>query len=333
MTLAWDSAEDMAKRAMAAVFTKQGSFSVVALTDNAGAADTGGGAGGGRGGGGGSAWCCGCGRNRRPRGPLPPRSRRLSASDLRPPPASGTASTGSGAGSRQSPSAYSDPHSSSSRTPPHPHPLRFVDLQLDYPRFPGVEDIRLEEHERALWLDLTPYLHRSPYVVYASGPAMRAYALLRTMGLRHLPVIDERNRPVGIITRHDLTRGMLLQVAGEVQQAGGGLAAEPDAAGEAGCGEWQHRRSLGGSGGGGGGGGCGGGGDGRAGESPPRRQQRQAAAPKGALSPGRADAVRGPTVVHEAAAGTTPNSSRSAQNSNILGWEAESDDGDWSDAT
>ena len=37
--------------------------------------------------------------------------------------------------------------------------------------------------------------------------------MFRTLGLRHLCVIDDCNRVAGLITRHDLTGEMLEQVA------------------------------------------------------------------------------------------------------------------------
>lgn len=59
----------------------------------------------------------------------------------------------------------------------------------------------------ALWdetLDLTPYINMAAYRVPESFSVERAYVLFSTMGLRHLVVVDEKNRVRGIVTRKDL---------------------------------------------------------------------------------------------------------------------------------
>ncbi len=38
------------------------------------------------------------------------------------------------------------------------------------------------------------------------SPASHSYTLFRTMGLRHLPIVDECNCIVGMITRADLLK-------------------------------------------------------------------------------------------------------------------------------
>ena len=53
-------------------------------------------------------------------------------------------------------------------------------------------------------VDLTPYANTSAFVVPDSFSLERAYILFRSMGLRHLVVVDERNRVRGIVTRKDL---------------------------------------------------------------------------------------------------------------------------------
>lgn len=42
-------------------------------------------------------------------------------------------------------------------------------------------------------------------MVHEDFSLARAYSLFTSMGLRHLIVIDEANRAVGIVTRKDLT--------------------------------------------------------------------------------------------------------------------------------
>ena len=53
-------------------------------------------------------------------------------------------------------------------------------------------------------LDLTAAMNRSPFTVDANCPLTRVWRLFRTMGLRHLVVLDEEHCVVGLITRADL---------------------------------------------------------------------------------------------------------------------------------
>ena len=52
---------------------------------------------------------------------------------------------------------------------------------------------------------ISDVMDRAPCCVHAGWPIDRAHRLFSTMGLRHMVVTDQRtNKPVGIITRHDL---------------------------------------------------------------------------------------------------------------------------------
>ncbi len=53
-------------------------------------------------------------------------------------------------------------------------------------------------------LDLEPHMNRSPFSVHHDFQLSLAFRLFRSMGLRHLPVVDDGNQVVGIITRKDL---------------------------------------------------------------------------------------------------------------------------------
>jgi CBS-domain-containing membrane protein len=55
-----------------------------------------------------------------------------------------------------------------------------------------------------LQVDLHPYIDTSVFSVIDTFSIMRAYTLFRSMGLRHLPVVDKCNRVVGMITRKDM---------------------------------------------------------------------------------------------------------------------------------
>jgi hypothetical protein len=45
-----------------------------------------------------------------------------------------------------------------------------------------------------MWLDLTPYMNMSPPVIYDNATCSRAYHTFRSLGLRHLPVINDQNQ-------------------------------------------------------------------------------------------------------------------------------------------
>ena len=70
----------------------------------------------------------------------------------------------------------------------------------------------LEEVERGLTiaerqsarLDLRPYMNRSPFSVHYDFHSVFCFRLFRSMGLRHLPVVNDANEVVGIITRKDI---------------------------------------------------------------------------------------------------------------------------------
>ncbi len=55
-----------------------------------------------------------------------------------------------------------------------------------------------------LEIDLRSYVNRSGVCVPHHFSAMRAFIMFRTLGLRHLPVVDEHNHVVGIVTRKEL---------------------------------------------------------------------------------------------------------------------------------
>ncbi|XP_061304500.1 chloride channel protein C-like [Pezoporus flaviventris] len=55
-----------------------------------------------------------------------------------------------------------------------------------------------------LFINLEPYINRSAMSVQAHFSLQRTYIIFRTLGLRHLTVVDPRNQVVGVITRKDL---------------------------------------------------------------------------------------------------------------------------------
>jgi len=97
--------------------------------------------------------------------------------------------------------------------------LAWADLQKDYPRFPGVGDevCACNDAEGQCWLDLRPYINAGPYVVQHTTSVGRVYRMFRSLGLRHLCVVDFTHTCVGIITRKDLCEDSLRERAREVQ--------------------------------------------------------------------------------------------------------------------
>lgn len=101
------------------------------------------------------------------------------------------------------------------------HCLSYQDMESHYPRYPvptpfadhkiapkgsheGGPLYALREEDRALWVDLTPYMNQTPYLIQEEAPFVRAYRLFRSGGLRHLVVVNRHNNVRGIVTRWEL---------------------------------------------------------------------------------------------------------------------------------
>jgi len=78
------------------------------------------------------------------------------------------------------------------------------DFKSDYPRFPPISDIDLTATDKEKFIDLTHFMHLTPYVINYRATLLRVFQIFRTMGLRHLIVVKGNNKVVGIITRKDL---------------------------------------------------------------------------------------------------------------------------------
>ncbi|PRP82645.1 hypothetical protein PROFUN_09756 [Planoprotostelium fungivorum] len=77
-------------------------------------------------------------------------------------------------------------------------------FRYHFPRFPELHEIQVDESELDMKLNLLPYVNPNPHTVTPNTNLSRAYRLFRSMGLRHLPVVNEKNQPVGMVTRKDL---------------------------------------------------------------------------------------------------------------------------------
>jgi chloride channel 7 len=93
------------------------------------------------------------------------------------------------------------------------------DLEKLYPRYATIDDVVLQPGDRDAFVDLTPYMNAGPFVIQEHSPATHAFRLFRTMGLRHLPVVNKENNIVGMVTRKDLTsvrfKRQLRQIVGK----------------------------------------------------------------------------------------------------------------------
>jgi len=78
-----------------------------------------------------------------------------------------------------------------------------------YPTYPTVDELNVTESDRGCWLDLRPYADTAPFTVQDCCSIQRSYRIFRTLGLRHLVVVDAKNWVVGVITRKDLDEATL----------------------------------------------------------------------------------------------------------------------------
>ncbi|KAM9304915.1 H(+)/Cl(-) exchange transporter 7 [Gastrophryne carolinensis] len=84
--------------------------------------------------------------------------------------------------------------------------LKLKDFRDAYPRFPPIQSIHVSQDERECLMDLSEFMNPTPYTVPQEASLPRVFKLFRALGLRHLVVVDSRNRVVGIVTRKDLAR-------------------------------------------------------------------------------------------------------------------------------
>ena len=54
-----------------------------------------------------------------------------------------------------------------------------------------------------------PHHAPSGYSVYSQCPLSRAYTIFRSLGLRHLPVVNQRFEVVGMLTRANFSERVL----------------------------------------------------------------------------------------------------------------------------
>ncbi|XP_008197508.2 H(+)/Cl(-) exchange transporter 7 [Tribolium castaneum] len=76
----------------------------------------------------------------------------------------------------------------------------------EYPRYPTIEQVSVSEVEKTYSIDLRPFMNPSPYTVLHSASLPRMFRLFRALGLRHLPIVNDTNEVIGMVTRKDLAR-------------------------------------------------------------------------------------------------------------------------------
>ncbi|XP_021791679.1 chloride transport protein 6 isoform X2 [Papio anubis] len=99
---------------------------------------------------------------------------------------------------------YSESQSSASQPR-----LSYAEMAEDYPRYPDIHDLDLTLLNPRMIVDVTPYMNPSPFTVSPNTHVSQVFNLFRTMGLRHLPVVNAVGEIVGIVTRHNLTSEFL----------------------------------------------------------------------------------------------------------------------------
>ncbi|KAF5288307.1 hypothetical protein FQR65_LT12040 [Abscondita terminalis] len=85
-----------------------------------------------------------------------------------------------------------------------------------YPRYPTIDQVCINELEKTFSVDLRPFMNPSPYTVLHSASLSRTFRLFRALGLRHLPIVNDLNEVIGMVTRKDLARYRVWRHRGRV---------------------------------------------------------------------------------------------------------------------
>jgi chloride channel 7 len=85
------------------------------------------------------------------------------------------------------------------------HPQLTLD-KLEHPEIIEEMLFRYVQNDefKDLFINLEPYVNQSAFSVPGKFSLERTYITFRTMGLRHMAVVDENNHVIGVITRKDL---------------------------------------------------------------------------------------------------------------------------------
>eukprot|EP00903_Cladosiphon_okamuranus_P010912 g10308.t1 len=79
-------------------------------------------------------------------------------------------------------------------------------LESSYPRYPSYRDIEggIKTEDLRCLMDIAAYVQIGPHSINEHASAHRAYIMFRTLGLRHLVVVNHYNEVMGMITRENL---------------------------------------------------------------------------------------------------------------------------------
>ncbi|CAH0719483.1 unnamed protein product, partial [Brenthis ino] len=84
-----------------------------------------------------------------------------------------------------------------------------VDMDMfrrEYPRYPSIDELEISDWEKTCTIDLRPFMNPSPYTLPHRASLPRLFRLFRALGLRHLPIVNDHNEVVGMVTRKDIAR-------------------------------------------------------------------------------------------------------------------------------
>jgi chloride channel 7 len=94
-----------------------------------------------------------------------------------------------------------------------PAPVKWDDTVNTYPTFPSLAEaehaMRQDTGAPSAELDVGPFMSPTPYTIQNTSTLSRVLHLFQRLGLRHLPVVDNRNNVVGMITRKDIVHSAL----------------------------------------------------------------------------------------------------------------------------
>ncbi|BFZ17897.1 hypothetical protein BsWGS_20936 [Bradybaena similaris] len=94
--------------------------------------------------------------------------------------------------------------------------LKMAEFNECYPRYTPIQKISISPVEKLFTMDLAPFINQSHFVVLESASYSSIFRKFRSLGLRHMVVINFRNQVIGIVTRKDLARYMTECKNGEV---------------------------------------------------------------------------------------------------------------------
>eukprot|EP00057_Strongylocentrotus_purpuratus_P012670 XP_011667144.1 PREDICTED: H(+)/Cl(-) exchange transporter 7 isoform X2 [Strongylocentrotus purpuratus] len=104
---------------------------------------------------------------------------------------------------------FQGPNDSLDQDNPEVNPLDYQKLRLDHLKDKMSADTLFQsyvedERYQNMFISLMPYVNQSAPCIPDYFSLHRTYIIFRTLGLRHLTVVDAQNHVLGIITRKDL---------------------------------------------------------------------------------------------------------------------------------